>query len=136
MSAILKKQKLSPDPYGSVHLTYATALDLALTVRELREKGDVNAIWLKLKGKDELTSRLPLAIELGFLFHHAVGEDVVMGLWMKTDRPNTLPKGPTHTVGIGCMVVDVLTEKVLAVMERHGPAQGRFKMVTGLVDIG
>ena len=130
-----KRVKFNPDAYGAVHLSPEVCGDLTTTIHEIKSVSDVTAVWLYLKGRKELML-LTTALDLGFVFHHATGEDVVLGLWLKPDIPNTLPKGSTHTIGVGCMVVDMSAEKVLVVKEKVGPAKGRFKMVTGLVDVG
>jgi hypothetical protein len=145
MNSKRKKAKpfYEPDDYGIVHLDGSSLVienakeTLSEIIHRLRDQSRplIRGAWLTLRGEKELSLILE-AFNLGFRFHHAQGETTVMGIWLHDNEPNTLPKGATHTIGVGCMVVDKQDEKVLMVTEKHGPARGWWKMVTGLVEQG
>ena len=132
------RRDFQPDLYGVVHLESLTGKEELIEIlTELRELPQVTGCWLKLNGEKQFNSILGEALHQGFTFHHANGLEAVLGLWLQSGQPNSLPKGATHTVGVGAMVVDEADGgKVLVVKEKLGPARGKWKMVTGLVDIG
>ncbi|KAG2431927.1 hypothetical protein HYH02_013146 [Chlamydomonas schloesseri] len=97
--------------------------------------GRVRGVWLKL-GLDQ-AALIPLAVEQGFVFHHAERDYVMMTRWLPTDTPSTLPANASHQVGVGAFVVNSAGQ-VLVVQERSGVLRGRgvWKMPTGLVAAG
>lgn len=96
-----------------------------------------SGVWLELSiGNAKL---IPVATEeFGFEFHSAERDHVILKRWLPTDRPSTLPEGASHTIGIGAVVVDDATQKVLLVREISGPAARMkiWKLPTGLVEAG
>jgi len=129
------------DSYGCVKAPHAgSAASLRARVAGWRARAEVRGAWLALTldSRDALDSlEAALSSGLGFRIHHAEGRDVTLGAWFgDAARGYPLPAGPTHTVGVGALVVDAERERVLVVRERTGPAaaEQRWKMVTGLVD--
>ncbi|KAG2445484.1 hypothetical protein HXX76_000100 [Chlamydomonas incerta] len=96
--------------------------------------GRVRGVWLKL-GLEQ-AALIPLAVEQGFVFHHAERDHVMMTRWLP-DSPSTLPANASHQVGVGAFVVNAAGQ-VLVVQERSGVLRGRgvWKMPTGLVAAG
>ncbi|GAB5355090.1 hypothetical protein AAMO2058_000175900 [Amorphochlora amoebiformis] len=66
---------------------------------------------------------IPIAVRLGFSFHHASksGRNLVLTIWLPKDRPNNLPSGPTHFVGVAGVVMRG-DGKILLVQEKSGPS--------------
>lgn len=73
--------------------------------------------------------------ELGFSFHHAEGDYVTLQKWVP-DSPSKLPHYATHYVGVGGLVIDWETCKVLVIQERSGNDTFTWKVPGGLVDNG
>ena len=140
MSKRRKQAIVEPDVYGIVHLEGKDFLGgrkstLSSSLATLKEQSGVRGAWLYLDGRDELRL-LESALDLGFSFHHARGNLIILGLWLNAQSVSTLPKGSSHTIGVGCMVVDPVKSKVLVVKEKHGAAKDFWKMITGLVEVG
>ena len=91
-------------------------------------------VWLKLP--IEKAEYIPLAVEEGFIFHHAEKNFIMMTTWL-SEEENRMPAGATHHVGVGCVVVSP-DNKMLLVQERSGPLKdtGVWKIPTGYVDPG
>lgn len=89
-------------------------------------------VWLKLP--INLSSHVPIATSLGFQFHHAEPEYVMLTTWLQ-DRPSPLPPSASHQVGVGVLVLNGRGE-ILVVKERKGPAAKLdiWKVPTGLLD--
>lgn len=96
-----------------------------------------SGVWIELSIAD--AALIPVATaEFGFEFHSAEKDRLMLKLWLPNDRPNSLPEGASHTVGIGAVVIDEATQKMLLLREKSGPAArlGIWKLPTGLVDAG
>jgi hypothetical protein len=89
-------------------------------------------VWLKLP--IGLSSFVPIAVEAGFVYHHAEADYVMLTAWLQ-DRPSSLPANASHQVGVGVLVLNALGEMLL-VKEKTGPAAklGIWKIPTGLLD--
>jgi len=92
-------------------------------------------VWLKIPLSRSVL--VPVAAGLGFEFHHAERDYVMMTRWLPTDLPNTLPESATHQVGVGAFVMNDNNE-ILAVKEHSGPAAvfDIWKVPTGLIHRG
>lgn len=135
------------DTYGGKvisvsHIAEFSSLDafeaaLAASLREWAEQG-TKGVWLHIP--KHLAAFLPVALDRGFQLHHTEPDRIVVAKWLP-DTPSLLPGYTTHTVGVGCFVVNDRQE-VLAVQESSGPASasagavGFWKTPTGLVDGG
>lgn len=109
---------------------------LAASLAKWRADGR-QGVWLEVRAED--AALIPIAtLEYGFKFHSAEETHVTLKAWLPTDRPSTLPGNATHTVGVGAIVVDQETNRVLLVQEKSGPAAklGIWKLPTGTVDAG
>lgn len=111
-----------------------TLLRTAQTVEHVqawRAQGK-GGVWLKLP--IDLSGHVPIATSLGFQFHHAEPDYVMLTAWLQ-DRPSPLPPSASHQVGVGVFVLNDRGE-MLVVKERKGPAAklGIWKVPTGLLD--
>lgn len=75
---------------------------------------------------------------MGFEFQYAKKGLLVLTKWLPEDCESRLPKGPSHQVGIGALILHPITGKMLVVQEKSGPASVHklWKMPTGLTDPG
>lgn len=92
-------------------------------------------IWVHLP--IEASDLVPILAKEQFLFHMVVGTVLVMTRWLPVDSESRLPRGPTHQVGIGCLIYKPNDPtKILVVKEKSGPAAAYdlWKMPTGLSD--
>ena len=114
----------------------------------------IRGVWLHIP--QQYASVVPVACRCGFEFHQVVVDSnsnetnnntnnnvLVLSQWLPPETPSRLPSGPTHQVGVGCLVwhpCDNNTlgpeRRLLVVQERTGPAAawGLWKMPTGLLD--
>mmetsp|Transcript_26733 Transcript_26733/g.54679 ORF Transcript_26733/g.54679 Transcript_26733/m.54679 type:complete len:463 (-) Transcript_26733:23-1411(-) len=93
-------------------------------------------VWMRIP--TELAGLIPPCTEQGFDFQHAEPGRAVLTKWLPTESDSRLPRGPTHQVGVGILLLHPQTGKMLAVQEKTGPAAARklWKMPTGLTDPG
>jgi 8-oxo-dGTP pyrophosphatase MutT (NUDIX family) len=85
------------------------------------------------------SDKVHAAVALGFDFHMVVDKKLVLTTWLDTSTPSRLPIGPTHQVGVGCLVLHPRDpSRMLVVQEKSGPAAAfrLWKMPTGLADPG
>ncbi len=80
-------------------------------------------------------SVIPRLEELGYECHHTDKTNVVLFKWLPTNRPCAVPPYATHVVGVGGLVVDPGTGKMLAVKEHMGQLT-TWKIPGGLADAG
>lgn len=90
-------------------------------------------VWLKLPL--DKAKFVPIAADMGFAYHHAEKNYVMMTHWL-AESEDRLPANASHQVGVGCIVVH--EGKLLVVQEKSGPLRGTgvWKIPTGLVDAG
>jgi 8-oxo-dGTP diphosphatase len=88
-------------------------------------------IWLELPAsRSEL---IPIAVQLGFTFHHCFADRLMLSKKLRAD--SYLPLAATHSVGVGAVVLST-SGKVLLVQEKPLPGRspGYFKLPGGMVD--
>jgi len=126
------------------------AANLGRQLQVWRAEGK-RGVWLHVP--KPCAAVIPVATELGFEFHLVAASAtsaessspnsnvLVLSKWLPTDTPNRLPVGPTHQVGVGCVVWHPLdgpgaNRRMLVVQEQTGPARAYnlWKMPTGLAD--
>ena len=93
-------------------------------------------IWVTLS--TELSMLVPyLTGDMEFDFQFAEKGSVVLTRWLPASE-SRLPLGPSHQVGVGCLLIHPYEKKMLCVQEKTGPAAKRklWKMPTGLTDPG
>ena len=124
------------DAYGGITVVVGEAgppeaFEAALTASLDRWRRDgVRGVWLEVPAA--LVKYLPAALEHGFTLRGGDATHVLCCAWLPGgDSP--LPPGPTHQVGVGAVVTD-RAGRLLLVQEAVGPAQGRWKLPTGLCE--
>ena len=86
----------------------------------------------------EATHLVPVAVEMGFTYHHADADGAVLTLWLPEHEPNSLPSYPHIGHGVGGIVLNARGE-VLGIQEKAGVTAGMasfWKIPGGLVDKG
>jgi len=89
-------------------------------------------IWIKIP--IELSILIPIAIECGFIFHHAQSDYCMVVSWLSSS-PNSLPLYATHYVGCGGFVLNEKNE-VLVIKEKNGRMKGIWKIPGGMCNPG
>jgi hypothetical protein len=79
-------------------------------------------VWLS--APLEATHLVPVAVEMGFTYHHADADGAVLTLWLPEDEPNGLPSYPHIGHGVGGIVLNARGE-VLGIQEKAGVTAGR-----------
>ncbi len=117
---------------------FATALQNSL--QQWKQEGR-KGIWLHVPAAQ--ADHVGLAVAAGFRFHLVQQTTLILSVWLPSfDDPSAisrLPAGPTHQVGVGCLVFHPDdSSKMLVVQEKTGPAAAwsLWKMPTGLTDAG
>jgi hypothetical protein len=90
-------------------------------------------VWLKIPIK--LAHLIPVATQLGFEYHHAKKDYLMLTKWLPTDSPNTLPHYATHLIGVGGFVVNE-NKEILVIQEKNGPIKGFWKIPGGSIEHG
>jgi ADP-ribose pyrophosphatase YjhB (NUDIX family) len=89
-------------------------------------------IWIKIPStKSEF---IPIAVKLGFEFHHTKKDYLFMTKWLPTDEENKLPAYTTHYIGVGGFVLNDKNE-LLCVREKYF-AVAPWKLPGGMADHG
>lgn len=122
---------------------YIGTNDLPVDHQEFRRRLEITLSHFKqekVKGVYlELTidqfALLGIAKEFGFTLHHAEGNLMTLQKWVP-DTPSKLPPYSSHYVGVGGLVIDWKTCKVLVIQERSGNDVFTWKIPGGLVDTG
>src|SRR3989338_8836133 len=98
------------------------------------KKESFNAIWLKLSTSEVHLAQV--ALDQGFVMHHAMPDSLQLTLWMGSG-PCKIPSFSTHNIGVGCIVFHPADkEKMLLVKEQKGTLANMWKVPTGLIDKG
>lgn len=130
----------SEDKYDGVIIDHKSLpSDITLFTDRLRSSLDhwrtsrKRGVWLKLPLDKAMF--VPIAANMGFSYHHAEKNYVMMTHWL-AESEDRLPANASHQVGVGCIVVH--EGKLLVVQEKSGPLRGTgvWKIPTGLVDAG
>jgi len=104
---------------------------LAATVTACRELGK-SSIWVEVPMNRCSLIEAGRMQDLGFQFHHALGDQAVLNLWLK-DTESKVPEFATHRVGVGAVVVNSRDE-ILCVREL-GKNYMPWKIPTGLSEL-
>lgn len=109
---------------------FAASLDASLAYWRSHKK---RGIWMKMP--IQLSSFIPIATTRGFVFHHAESDYLMMTHWLG-EGESRLPRNASHQVGVGSVVIDESTGRLLLVQEKNGPLKGAgvWKLPTGLSD--
>ena len=121
------------DAYGGITVVVRETDDfeaaLAASLDRWTRDG-VRGVWLEVPAA--LVKYLPAALENGFRLRGGDATHVLCCAWLPGGE-SPLPPGPTHQVGVGAVVTD-RAGRLLLVQEAVGPAQGRWKLPTGLCE--
>ena len=121
------------DAYGGITVVVRETDDfeaaLIASLDRWRRDG-VRGVWLEVPAA--LVKYLPAALENGFRLRGGDATHVLCCAWLPGGE-SPLPPGPTHQVGVGAVVTDS-AGRLLLVQEAVGPAQGRWKLPTGLCE--
>lgn len=118
------------------------AAALRTSLHEWKSQGR-KGIWLHIPASQ--ADKVAAAVAAGFRFHLVQHQQntLVLSAWLPSfDDPTVesrLPIGPTHQVGVGCLLFHPHdSSKMLVVQEKTGPAAAwsLWKMPTGLTDPG
>lgn len=133
------------DRFGGVEVAVpasaAAAASAAAFGRELGrglaawQEAGKRGIWLKIP--PSCAAFVGHAVDLGFAYHHAQAEYVLLTRWLPA-TPSSLPRYGYTQIGVGGVVVNSKDE-VLMVQERTSPMpvfQGSWKLPGGLADPG
>jgi len=91
---------------------------------------NTRGVWLKIPINQ--SQLIKVAVEMGFIFHHAQKDYLMLTNWLSEEK-STLPEYATHFVGVGGFVVNDKRE-VLVVQEKSGPVRNIWKIPGGMVD--
>lgn len=91
-------------------------------------------VWLKIPSDKSVL--IPASLEMGFAFHHAEKDYLMLNYWLSSEE-NRMPPNASHQVGVGCVVFSE-ENKLLVVQEKSGPYRNSkiWKLPTGLVEQG
>ena len=90
-----------------------------------------NGVWLTIPiDNSEL---IPIAVQEGFIFHHAKENKLVLTKWL-SDAENYMPAYATRTVGAWALVIDDCN-RILVVKEKYNTEWG-YKFPSGAVLMG
>jgi ADP-ribose pyrophosphatase YjhB (NUDIX family) len=82
---------------------------------ETHKKEGTRGVWMRIPR--ESSKLIPVAIDLGFDFHHTELHYIMLTHWLPSE-PNHLPRAPQHFVGTGGAVVDLEKRQILLVTEK------------------
>ena len=112
-----------PSSIASDPATFGEQLDLSVEGwLASRRRG----VWLKIP--IEKSGLIEVAVDRGFIFHHAEPEYVMLTRWLP-DGPSQLPANASTQVGVGAVVVND-DGGVLLVQEAVGPLRGEERVAT------
>ncbi|XP_073278630.1 nudix hydrolase 8-like [Primulina huaijiensis] len=119
---------VEPRSLPSAANAFASALKASLS--SWKSKGK-KGIWLKLL--EEQADLVPIAIQEGFIYHHAEPGYVMLTYWIP-DEPCLLPSGPSHQIGIAGFVIND-KKQILVVKEKCSClCAGIWKLPTGYIN--
>jgi len=76
----------------------------------------LRGIWLGIP--IEKSNLIPIAVDNGFIFHHAKPKYVMLNQWLPKNEPNKLPLAPSTSIGVGGFVLNDKNE-LLVVKEKY-----------------
>lgn len=83
-----------------------TKEDFALILKcslQIWKANGKRGVWLKIPiSKIDFT---PIAVDMGFVMHHAESTYLMLTHWLSGDE-NKLPSNASHQVGVGCIVMN------------------------------
>lgn len=117
---IIRKEHLSSDAD-----TFKTELTEIISFAKIENK---NLVWLTLP--IHLSGFIPVATQLGFVFHNCLEHEIT--LILKAPTTTFIPFIPTHTLGAGAIVKNHSGQ--LLVIKEHG--MNGYKLPGGHIELG
>ena len=99
------------------------------------EAKEVKGFFLTLN-MSIFSCHLQTLLDLEFSFHNASGLMATLVKFIPKNRKNRLPGYASHYVGVGGLVLDFQSEKILVIKEKGGHDVDGWKVPGGLVDRG
>jgi len=93
------------------------------------KKDEKNLLWLDLT--TEQPQHISIALELGFEFHNCESKRTMLTYQVKTNA--YIPVSPTHTIGVGAIVINDNNE-ILLVRDRISSNHSIYKLPGGMVE--
>lgn len=109
-------------------LAFKTSLINLIEEAKAKEK---NLLWIDLTTTQN--QHIAIALELGFAFHNCEAHRVTLTYQVKADA--YIPVAPTHTVGVGAVVINKENE-LLMVRDRIHTSNSRYKLPGGMLEHG
>jgi ADP-ribose pyrophosphatase YjhB (NUDIX family) len=121
---------LTAQHYGKIDAdTFRVRLKVSL--KKWEEEGR-RGTWLKIP--ISMSHLVPVAVELGYVYHHAKPTHLMLTKWLHKEEHNNLPGYAGTYLGVGGLVVNEKGQ-ILTVQERFSPLLKRhWKLPGGLVD--
>ena len=98
-----------------------------LLAKATKEK--ISLLWLELTTKQH--EHISVALELGFEFHNCEAKRITLTYQVKKDA--YIPVAPTHTIGVGAVVINEKNE-LLMVRDRIHTSHSIYKLPGGMLE--
>ncbi|MBU1669096.1 NUDIX domain-containing protein [bacterium] len=116
---------------SSIHeSSEAFKIKLHMLIKEAH-KQEKNLIWIDLERQQ--AQHIAMALESGFEFHNCEPHRVTLTYSVKADA--YIPVAPTHTVGVGAVVINNANE-LLMVRDRIHTSNSLYKLPGGMLEHG
>ena len=100
-----------------------------ISLLESSKKAKKNLLWLDLTTQQH--QHIAIALELGFEFHNCEAQRTTLTYQVKVDA--YIPVPPTHTMGVGAIVINDKNE-ILLVRDRISSNHSIYKLPGGMVE--
>ena len=128
--SLVGEQKSSEEQFDLDEINFAQFLDRTI---EHFEKSSVKGFFLTLSLTKHV-NYFPILTQRSFSFHNASGDTATLVKFIPKNRKNRLPGFASHYVGVGGLVIDFESKKVLVIQEKSGHDVNGWKIPGGLVD--
>ena len=105
--------------------------DALLALQKRAKEKKKNLLWLDLTTQQN--QHIAIALELGFEFHNCEAHRATLTYRVKEDA--YIPVSPTHTIGVGAVVINQANE-LLMVRDRIHTSSSRYKIPGGMLEHG
>lgn len=119
---------IEPDSIHDSSTEFQTSL---IVLQNDAKKQKKNLIWLDLTSTQ--SQHIAMALELGFAFHNCESHRVTLTYQVKKDA--YIPVSPTHTIGVGAVVINKENE-LLMVRDRIHTSSSIYKIPGGMLEHG
>ena len=119
---------IEPNTINNSSVEFKTSLINLLSTAKKEAK---NLLWLDLTNRQ--SQHIAIALELGFAFHNCEAHRVTLTYQVKKDV--YIPVPPTHTIGVGAVVINKENE-LLMVRDRIHTSSSLYKIPGGMLEHG